>query len=105
MRISDWSSDVCSSDLRRGPAVGSRRLRWNGHDALQGRLPPGPYWTVRRGWLFLVLLPTEGKAFRPQNGRAPGANALGGECPPASACGLPLPLAFAPKAQTGRAPV
>src|SRR3546814_16279349 len=83
MRISDWSSDVCSSDLRRGPAVGSRRLRWNGHDALQGRLPPGPYWTVRRGWLFLVLLPTEGKAFRPQNGRAPGANALGGECPPA----------------------
>src|SRR3546814_5781744 len=34
-----------------------------------------------------VLLPTEGKAFRPQNDRAPGANALGGECPPASACG------------------
>src|SRR3546814_2576803 len=50
MRISDWSSDVCSSDL-----------------------------------------------LRPQTGRAPGANALGGECPPASACGRRLLLYFAPK--------
>src|SRR3546814_15426483 len=51
-----------------------------------------------------VLLPTEGKAFRPQNGRAPGSNALGGECPPASACGRRLPLDFAPKDIRTRVP-
>src|SRR3546814_2774942 len=75
MRISDWSSDVSSSDLR--PTKLSRR--------------PG------NRALFFVPLPTDGKALRPQTGRAPGANALGGECPPASACGRRLLLYFAPK--------
>src|SRR3546814_8764304 len=63
--------------------------------------PAGP--PCLRGF-FMVLLPTEGKAFRPQNDRAPGANALGGECPPASACGRRLPLDFAPKDIRPRVP-
>src|SRR3546814_8643758 len=64
-----------------------------------------PQWKKPRyRGFFLVLLPTEGKAFRPQNGRAPGANALGGECPPASACGRRLPLDFAPKDIRTRVP-
>src|SRR3546814_8899302 len=33
MRISDWSSDVCSSDLARSPDVASGRLRL---DAIRG---------------------------------------------------------------------
>src|SRR3546814_9809787 len=37
MRISDWSSDVCSSDL---PVAGSGRLlRSSLHQALLGRMP------------------------------------------------------------------
>src|SRR3546814_3757414 len=28
MRISDWSSDVCSSDLQNGPDVGGHRHDW-----------------------------------------------------------------------------
>src|SRR3546814_5346935 len=31
MRISDWSSDVCSSDLQKGLEAGNSRFRWPCH--------------------------------------------------------------------------
>src|SRR3546814_16597531 len=68
MRISDWSSDVCSSDLE------------------------------KKG-----LAPTERKA-RVRKWVGAGANALGGECPPAPAFGRRLPLDFAPKDIRTRVP-
>ncbi len=37
-------------------------------------------------------------------GRALGAHALSGECPPASACGRPLPLYFASKGMGAQRP-
>src|SRR3546814_8047158 len=39
MRISDWSSDVCSSDLGDGQRVGAML---GGEDAHRGQLVPGP---------------------------------------------------------------
>src|SRR3546814_9783543 len=53
MRISDWSSDVCSSDLRARPAGlhDRRRGRRTRHfaGAAAGRLQPGPDAAARPG--------------------------------------------------------
>src|SRR5205085_5721364 len=39
----DWSSDVCSSDLRRRPAKpGADRIRWLGGELPDPRVVPGP---------------------------------------------------------------
>src|SRR3546814_1188026 len=44
MRISDWSSDVCSSDLRRrdggAPELWREYARGRRREAARGRLPP-----------------------------------------------------------------
>src|SRR3546814_1849160 len=40
MRISDWSSDVCSSDLRAAYAAQGSRGRWRGVERGPGRHPP-----------------------------------------------------------------
>src|SRR3546814_3485072 len=52
MRISDWSSDVCSSDLMRtrmtpSCRVGPQTLRW--HDVAHGRADHPPGTRLRRG--------------------------------------------------------
>src|SRR3546814_13986688 len=51
MRISDWSSDVCSSDLRGVRTGGSASARWPGraHDCPVHEIPPRQP-RFRRGW-------------------------------------------------------
>src|SRR3546814_18768593 len=48
MRISDWSSDVCSSDLERGVRPDAVTDQTSAHDPVHGYLPIG--WTVEQ-WL------------------------------------------------------
>src|SRR3546814_3006368 len=42
MRISDWSSDVCSSDLRRSHSRGVRRRTADATTTVLSRAPPPP---------------------------------------------------------------
>src|SRR3546814_12834455 len=55
MRISDWSSDVCSSDLAKAPGAGEIRVR-----AIHSMVSPGSEMNVYRGEgnLPSVPLPT-----------------------------------------------
>src|SRR3546814_2806058 len=59
MRISDWSSDVCSSDLRAGPGQIARRRGWSSvqsrrwsagwiSDAMEARWPSGTHGPIRQ---------------------------------------------------------
>src|SRR3546814_1387555 len=41
MRISDWSSDVCSSDLRDGPMRRRSAMRWSWRQGRQRPSSPG----------------------------------------------------------------
>src|SRR3546814_19365200 len=52
MRISDWSSDVCSSDLLRPSWAALRRDARSGGEPFVVGLPPvaDPPWHVRVGW-------------------------------------------------------
>src|SRR3546814_4858254 len=52
MRISDWSSDVCSSDLVRYPTVGAERMLWLTDPDLGDRLVVVP---IRGAGLGLAL--------------------------------------------------
>src|SRR3546814_10336091 len=52
MRISDWSSDVCSSDLR-DPHGPGRGLSGSGYWSASGRVCPHPCFSV----LYIRLLP------------------------------------------------
>src|SRR3546814_11695414 len=69
----------------------------HGADAFAGNSSRQHFYARALRGLFLALLPLERGALRPL-ARAPVANALGGECPPAPACGRRLLLYFAPKA-------
>src|SRR3546814_12489723 len=42
MRISDWSSDVCSSDLTKGPSLPGRRLAGPAGSARSPAIPASP---------------------------------------------------------------
>src|SRR3546814_12519085 len=97
MRISDWRSDVCSSDLNciaeaaqpvvtKPPPCG-------------GFFVPGPRSPGKRSAPG-TCGPREKRCVCKLVGA--GANALGGKCPPASACGRRLLLDFAPKDKIGR---
>src|SRR3546814_5702457 len=68
----------------------------HGADAFAGNSSRQHFYARALRGLFLALLPLERGALRPL-ARAPVANALGGECPPAPACGRRLLLYFAPK--------
>src|SRR3546814_13755135 len=71
MRISDWSSDVCSSDLARRPAVWIRAFRWArarkyiapGTSSPCHRLPPSVT-AARRGNLRKVAAETRSEERR-----------------------------------------
>src|SRR3546814_20992999 len=65
MRISDWSSDVCSSDLRQGETpqilmdwlvagiwTGLRPAEWRSTDLEMREDPPAPF--GRRAWLYVI---------------------------------------------------
>src|SRR3546814_17580099 len=47
MRISDWSSDVCSSDLDAMPGGGRLRISTRNVQLGPGELPAGPYVEMR----------------------------------------------------------
>src|SRR3546814_1282467 len=55
MRISDWSSDVCSSDLLNGGAGLKTDLSGN-------ELPNSPHWTVNVGAEYTIPFGTEWSA-------------------------------------------
>src|SRR3546814_4801705 len=55
MRISDWSSDVCSSDLLNGGAGLKTDLSGN-------ELPNSPHWTVNIGAEYTIPFGTEWSA-------------------------------------------
>src|SRR3546814_4363192 len=97
--MSDWSSDVCSSDPRPAPGhLGARRQgdpgpRAAAHDREGepgGGAAGGGGGIGRDGaagcvvgcWILFSRLKEK---HAPADGWAPGANALGCECPPASA--------------------
>src|SRR3546814_5523525 len=81
MRISDWSSDVCSSDLRPFGAAGQvdflADVRWDACDfsahaphRLHGHAPAGVYLPARPR-LGDNEPPFHGRRFYPWDGRAP----------------------------------
>src|SRR3546814_19717979 len=69
MRISDWSSDVCSSDLRvavedlvaAGPTFDAPLAYRITYDVVENGLPRVEEWTVRRPYEALVLSRRDGE--------------------------------------------
>src|SRR3546814_1596079 len=70
MRISDWSSDVCSSDLERLPARGARRPRTAAAAAVHRRAEEGHRSRRLGGGLGARGRPGTGKLRQPDPDRA-----------------------------------
>src|SRR3546814_11097658 len=74
MRISDWSSDVCSSDLRRAEAVFAHRA-----DAVGQQYPPFVAFDRAAAIAHLNEFPREGRAEQRLSFVVPVGQAVGGE--------------------------
>src|SRR3546814_12216480 len=96
MRMSDWSSDLCSSDLDRRPPVRARRTPLGGRetgadrpDRARDTAPPGPVMTERedpavppaeeQGDEYRAAQPRGIDAFRLRGDRS-GERRVGKEC-------------------------
>src|SRR3546814_14183138 len=85
MRISDWSSDVCSSDLR-----GARRpVIAGGAQLAVGRLASDAVEGGPRG--AIIVQAPRGETAHPRTLRRPGALAVGTVGPQAQSAGVAIP--------------